>query len=176
MQYLNKSKFIGMYLIASILLVTVINSCSKKIEQPKEKILVKIGDKSISVDEYIWRAEYTVRPPYCRGDHNLDKKTVLNSLIAEKLMSIEATDSNSIVITDRIQRYLRGRKEQAMRLWLYDKEAREKVQLDSAKIWNTVRVAGRKYKISYFSMPDSILNPLIIRSHNILFRLIPADS
>jgi hypothetical protein len=139
-----------------IILMLFIQSCTQKNEEPEEKILVKIGKETISVDEFIRRAEYTVRPPYCRGNQNLDKKVIINSLIAEKLMSIEATDTNSFITNERIQGYLRGRKEQAMRLWLYEKEAREKVQLDSAKIWNTVRVAGRRYKISYFSIPDSI--------------------
>ena len=139
-----------------IILMLFIQSCTQKNEEPEEKILVKIGKGTISVDEFIRRAEYTVRPPYCRGNQNLDKKVIINSLIAEKLMSIEATDTNSFITNERIQGYLRGRKEQAMRLWLYEKEAREKVQLDSAKIWNTVRVAGRRYKISYFSIPDSI--------------------
>jgi hypothetical protein len=40
--------------------------------EPKENIPAKIGDKTISVNEFIRRAEYTIRPPYCRGNHNLD--------------------------------------------------------------------------------------------------------
>jgi hypothetical protein len=125
--------------------------------EPKEKILVKIGDKTISVNEFIRRAEYTIRPPYCSGNHNLDKKIVINSLIAEKLMAIEANDNNSFIMNDRIQAYLRGRKEQAMRQWLYEKEAKDKVILDSTQILKTVKVAGRKYKVSYFNVPDSAL-------------------
>jgi len=139
-----------------IIILFMFISCSKKeIEQPQEKILATIGDKSISVSEFIRRAEYTVRPPYCRGSHNLDKKIVINSLIVEKLMSIEAGDTNSFINNTRIQTYLRGRKEQYMRQWLYEKEAQAKVVLDSAKVLNTVRVAGRKYKISFFNVPDS---------------------
>jgi len=137
-------------------LLLLISCSTEEIIEPEEEILVKIADKSISVSEFIRRAEYTVRPPYCRGDHNLDKKIVLNSLIAEKLMAIEAGDTNSFIMNERIQMYLRGRKEQAMRQWLYEKEAMEKVELDSAQILNTVRVAGRRYKVSYFNVPDSL--------------------
>ncbi len=141
-----------LYIFSLLLLI----SCGKEeIIEPKETILVKIGDKSISVNEFIRRAEYTIRPPYCRGDHNLDKKIVLNSLIAEKLMAIEAGDTNTFILDKKIETYLRGRKEQAMRQWLYEKEAMEKVVLDSAQVLNTVRVAGRKYKVSYFNVPDS---------------------
>ena len=139
-----------------IILLFILVSCSRKEQvEPKEKILVKIGDKSISVNEFIRRAEYTVRPPYCRGSHNLDKKIVINSLIAEKMMAIEAGDTNQFIMNDKIQAYLRGRKEQAMRQWLYEKEAHEKVVLDTAQIVKTVKVAGRKYKIAYFNFPES---------------------
>lgn len=76
MKYINTStyKINIRFIISGILTIMLLVSCSKKVDQPKEKILVKIGDKSISVNEFIRRAEYTVRPPYCRGDHNLDKK------------------------------------------------------------------------------------------------------
>jgi len=146
------------YATLGIILILFLVSCGKKEqEQPKEKILAKIGDKTISVNEFIRRAEYTVRPPYCRGNHNLDKKIIINSLIAEKLMAIEAGDTNEFIMNDKIQAYLRGRKEQVMRQWLYEKEGLEKVVLDTAKILKTVKVAGRKYKIAYFNMPDSSL-------------------
>jgi len=146
------------YLVLPVLIGFVILSCGKKeTPQPFEKILVKIGDKSISVNEFIRRAEYTMRPPYCRGNHNLDKKIVINSLVAEKLMAIEAGDSNAFIMNDNIQAYLRGRKEQIMRQWLYEKVGLEKVMLDTAQLKKTVKVAGRKYKIAYFNVPDSNL-------------------
>jgi hypothetical protein len=143
---------------SSLLIANLLISCGKqKIIEPKEKILVKIGDKSISVDEFIRRAEYTVRPPYCRGNYNLDKKIVLNSLIAEKLMAMEAGDSNPYVMSKNIQAYLRGRREQTMRQWLYEEEALKKAVIDTAQARKTFKVAGRKYKISYFNIPDSAL-------------------
>ncbi len=133
-------------------------SCgSPKLEEPEESILAEIGDVTISVSEFIRRSEYTIRPPYCKGSNNLDKKIVINSLIAEKMFALEATDTNKIVSTERVQLYLRGLKEQAMRQWLYSKVADEKVELDSAAIIKTVKVAGRKYKLSYFTLPDSNL-------------------
>ncbi len=156
----NGSRFLIMTYMQNIklliLAIIILVSCTKEeIKEPNESILVKIGDKSISVSEFIRRAEYTIRPPYCRGSHNLDKKIVLNSLIAEKLMAIEATDTNSFIMHDNVKAYLRGRKEQSMRQWLYEKEGREKVVLDTLKIMKTVKAAGRKYKVSYFSIQDS---------------------
>ncbi len=156
-------KFKILYVLLIIVLV-FLSSCSKnkELEQPKETILVEIGDVTISLNEFLRRAEYTVRPPYCRSNGNLDKKIILNSLIAEKLFSMEATDSSKILKAENTKLYLQGLKEQAMRQWLYSKEADEKVVLDSAKILNTVKVAGRKYKVSYFSLPDSNLTQEVV--------------
>jgi len=148
-----RQKIIFLFIVLLIIL-----TCGKKeIEQPIEKILVKVGNKSISINEFIRRAEYTVRPPYCRGNHNLDKKIVINSLIAEKLMALEAGDTNQFIMNDKIQAYLRGRREQAMRQWLFQKEAQEKVVLDSTRLLKMLKVAGRKYKLAYFNLPDSSL-------------------
>jgi hypothetical protein len=134
-------------------------SCTQRqdLVEPKERILAQIGDKTISADEFIRRAEYTVRPPYCRGNHNLDKKIVLNSLIAEKLFAIEAGDTNRFINTEPVRLMLRGRKEQNMRQWLYEQEARNKAVIDTAQAKTTFKFAGRRYNISYFNVADSAL-------------------
>ena len=76
-------------LVATLILFT---SCS----QPKSKnklktpgnILALVGNKAITVNDFIKRCEYVTRPPYCRGDNYIHKKIALNSLIAEKLFAI----------------------------------------------------------------------------------------
>ncbi len=37
-------------------------------EIPQKKILAKIGNRSISVNEYIERVEYTIRSAYCKSE------------------------------------------------------------------------------------------------------------
>ncbi len=141
-----------------ILLLFVV--CSKKVEiekkyNNKEKILVKIDDKRvITVKDFIRRAEYTIRPVYCRNNYNIDKKIILNSLIAEKLFSIEAGDSSEVLKNERFQLYFRGRKEQAMRLLLYNDVAFNKVKIDSPFIDKHVNFSRRKYELSYMSLPS----------------------
>jgi len=59
-------------------------TCSKEdkdtprssIEIPEDNIIAKVGDRIITVDEFIKRAEYTVRPAYCRGDNIIHKKII----------------------------------------------------------------------------------------------------
>ena len=134
-----------LYIIVLLAGLSLMISCgTPEQEEPEESILVEVGDVTISVSEFIRRAEYTIRPPYCKGSNNLDKKIVINSLIAEKMFALEATDTNFVVSSERVQLYLQGLKEQAMRQWLYAKAADEKVELDSTEVLKIVKVAGRK--------------------------------
>jgi len=53
-------------------------------------ILAVVGDRIITSQDFIRRAEYSIRPLYCRQSNYIHKKIILNSLIAEKLFAIEA--------------------------------------------------------------------------------------
>lgn len=127
--------------------------CSKQPPPATETILAKVGSKTISVNEFIRRSEYTIRPAWCSEDNYVHRKIVLNSLIAEKLLALEAGVENELAQNGEFQLYLTGRKEQAMRQWLYQQVAVEQVQLDSAEINQEYRLAGRKFRVSYFTVP-----------------------
>jgi hypothetical protein len=168
--YMIKQKLLLRLDILIIIPLILLATCNKnRPNNMPEKILVRIGDKSISKDEFIRRAEYTVRPSHCNGSDNLNKKIVLNSLIAEKLMAIEAGDANPFITSDKITAYLQGIKEQAMRQWQYENVALSKVVLDSAQLAKIVQVAGRVYNIEYLTLSDctKIYNCVrAIESHN----------
>lgn len=141
-------------LSASILLL----SCSgKKPVTAKEELVARIGDRTITRNEFIERAEYTIRPAYCSGDNYIHKKIILNSLVAEKLLAIEAGRKNELTANKHFQRYIEGRQEQAMRQWLYNEVASKKAIVDTTQIKKLYRIAGRKYDISFVAMDDSRL-------------------
>ncbi len=119
-----------------------------------DTVLAKIGDKTIYVDEFIRRAEYTIRPTYCKGDGGLEKKIVLNSLLAEKMLALEAGKDNQLEKSEVFQRMLQGRKEQLMREVLFYAEGTAKVKLDTSAMKKEFKVAGRTYRIEYFNVPD----------------------
>jgi len=121
-------------------------------DKSDEALIARIGDKSISVNEFIRRAEYTIRPAYCRSDNYIHRKIVLNSLVAEKLLAIEAGDQNELMQNREVQMYLQGRKEQSMRQWMYNEEMHRKVDIDSGEVKSVFKIAGRTYKISYFNV------------------------
>lgn len=140
-------------IFAVLLAILFVAGCKQEApDQPTEKILVRIDDKTISVNEFIRRAEYTIRPKYCSQDNYIHRKIVLNSLIAEKLYALEAGNDNELTRNEEFKLYLQGRKEQAMRQWLYHEEATEKVALDSAEVQTAFKMAGREYDISYFTL------------------------
>ena len=118
------------------------------------RVLVRIGSKTILVDEFIRRAEYTVRPSYCRGNSGYDKKIVLNSLLTEKMLVFEADKDNELMKSESFQRIMQGLKEQLMRNVIYYAEGTSKVHVDSAIIRREYEVAGRTYNIEYFTIPN----------------------
>jgi hypothetical protein len=147
-KWLNK-KYVPIVFILFILVF----SCQKvEDEQPFEKILVRIGEKTISENEFLRRAEYTIRPKYCADNNYIHKKIVLNSLVAEKMMALEAGENNKLTQNEDFQLYLKGRKEQAMRQFLYYSDAYKKVELDSSELKKVYKVAGRTYDVSYFTV------------------------
>ena len=74
------------------------------------QIIARVGDKVITAQDFIERAEYTPRPLYCRGNSSTDKRIILNSLIGEKLFSMEMKKDVPI----EIDKYLTGRRNQIL--------------------------------------------------------------
>jgi len=146
---------------ASIWMIIVLScmftfSCGRRnTESTQENIIAKIGVKSISANEFIRRAEFTIRPKYCSMNNYIHQKIVLNSLIAEKLLALEAGESNELTQNEQFVDYIKGRQEQAMRQWQYYDIAYNKVELDTAEIKKTFLLAERKYKIAYCNLEDA---------------------
>ncbi len=125
-------------------------------KEPKEKILVNIaGLSTISVNEFLRRAEYVPRPDYCRSNTYLHKKIILNSLIAEKILALEAGKDSPLLSKIEFQHFIKGHKEQAMRRYMHHIEATDKVILETTEIKNAYKFAGREYHIVYFTLDDS---------------------
>jgi len=116
--------------------------------------LAQIGEQIITVEDFIERAEYTPRPLYCKGNSNIDKRIILNTLIGEKLFSMEMKKD----IPATIDKYLIGRKNQKMREILFSYVTAESVtQKDKFSHW--YNLASLEYDISYLS----ILDPHLIK-------------
>ena len=118
------------------------------------RVIARIDGKSILIDEFIRRSVYTVRPSYCRGNGGFEKKIVLNSLLAEKMLALEAGRDNELTRNSSFQRMMQGRKEQLMREVLYYAEGTARVRLDSSELRRENEIAGRTYHCEYFDVPN----------------------
>jgi hypothetical protein len=146
-------KLITLNIISLLLFLT----CEKnEIKKCSETILANIDNRvTISLNEFIRRAEYTIRPPYCKHNTYIHKKIILNSLIAEKLLALEAGKQNPILNNEEFQAYLKGRRDQVMRQWMHNVEATQEVKLDSADIKQFYKFVGREYEIKFYSLANA---------------------
>ncbi len=133
------------YMITTIFLIGL--SCAKK--DSEEKIIARIGDKTISVQELMSRAEFTVRPRIFNS-----KISVLNNLIAEKLIALDAGKNDKLSQSEQFQAYIKGIQEQYMREQLYYQEAYNKVEIDTTEIKENYKLAGREYDLAFYFITD----------------------
>lgn len=155
MKFYRKNKItLYLFLAAILFLFACEQQKMSRQEDFDEVILAKVGDRTISVSEFIKRAEYTPRPQYCRMNYPIHKKIILNSLIAEKLLAIEAgLDKAKIVQNDYIQDYLDGIKEQAMRQILQYNEGFKKVEkIDTVAANKIAYHMSKEYDINYVTI------------------------
>ena len=122
-------------------------------------ILATIGDRVITVSDFIKRAEYNVRPSYCSGNSLNEKKIILNSLIAEKLFALKF---NSNLKKSHYQ-LIDARKEQKMREVLFNRDIYNNIKLDSFELSNAYGNSIKEFDISYISLPQK--EPLLELFH-----------
>lgn len=161
----------------STFLFILLFSCTKQdLEYPKipeAVILARIGPEVITIQDFIRRSEYTIRPKYCRQDNYIHKKVILNSLIGEKLTSIEQEKQNIEISAENLDTYFKGRREQAMRQMFYAKEFHSKVAVPEKEVKKAFKVAGRKVKVQFLNLPDK---DLVNKIKNLDSKEVPLDS
>ena len=81
-------------------IICYVASCTRQETISDNNVLAKVGTRIITVQDFIRRAEYAIRPLYCGQSNYIHKKIILNSLIAEKLFSFEA-EKTKIDLLDR---------------------------------------------------------------------------
>ena len=143
-------------LSCAILIFFISLNCSDKNNIPlSADVLARVGDRVITAQDFIRRAEYTIRPDYCRQSNYIHKKIVLNSLIAEKLTAIEMSEKKDELIQSQyFHNYLTGRKEQSMRQIYYNDNFFSKTVVPDSTIEKLLPISGRSIKVNYINLPD----------------------
>ena len=137
-----------------LVLALFITGCTKSGAAPEHVILAKVGPRIITIDDFIRRAEYSIRPDYCRQSNYIHKKIVLNSLIAEKLTALDVENSLNIQNKIQFQAYLTGRKEQAMRQRYYADLFHYKTDVADEDINLAFSLAGRRIQANFMHLPN----------------------
>tara|TARA_B100001996_G_scaffold342055_1_gene296463 strand:+ start:73 stop:1536 length:1464 start_codon:yes stop_codon:yes gene_type:complete len=139
-----------------ILIFFISLNCSDKHNLPlSADVLARVGDRVITVQDFIRRAEYTIRPVYCRQSNYVHKKIVLNSLIAEKLTAIEMSEKKDDLLQSQyFHNYLTGRKEQSMRQVYYNDNFFSKTVAPDSTIEKLLPISGRSIEVNYINLPD----------------------
>ncbi len=144
-----------MYRFLHLIIIFGLFSCSSRVPENDLDILAKVGDRIITKQDFIRRAEYSIRPLYCRQANYINKKIILNSLIAEKLFALEAEKTKVDLLDNSLfQSFVLGRSEQAMRQLHYYDEYYKQVELDSTAVLNAYKLAGRTVDITFINLPD----------------------
>ena len=130
--------------------------CAKQKKTPA-KVLARVGEKFVTLNEFTLRTNLTPRPPYCRNNQLKDKKIALNSFIAEKILAYYGEQDPNISQYKKLNNFLQGIKEQTMRFELYRKHALEKIQLREEDIAPYTGNFRRNYEVELLSIPlDSL--------------------
>jgi len=139
-----------------ILIFFISLNCSDKHNLPlSSDVLARVGGRVITVQDFIRRAEYTIRPVYCRQSNYVHKKIVLNSLIAEKLTAIEMSEKKDDLLQSQyFHNYLTGRKEQSMRQVYYNDNFFSKTVAPDSTIEKLLPISGRSIEVNYINLPD----------------------
>ena len=142
--------------LSCITFAIIVSSCSSSDEQiNEEQTLAYVGNRTITIQDFIRRAEYSMRPAYCRHSNYVHKKIVLNSLSAEKMTALEMDKkSDDILESTNFRKFLMGRREQAMRQVFYNDSFYDSVSLSEDDIMERYALAGRTIQIEYLSLPD----------------------
>jgi hypothetical protein len=124
------------------------------VNETDRSVLARIGDISITGEEFLTRSSYTIRPEWCRNDNYIHKKIALNSLVAEKLLAIEAGNNTLIDNDPGIQAYLKGRKEQELRQLYYQRVAVDQVNLNDQLFKTALENSERTYQVDLIPIGD----------------------
>ena len=148
--------------------------CSVQTPVPEELILARVGSSILTVQDFIRRSEYTIRPVYCRQENYIHKKIVLNSLIAEKLTALEFDKEAQVIQKDKNRRgFLLGRREQAMRQIFFAEEFHSKTSVVDDEIRPAYELAGRTVNIEFLTLPDL---EMATRIRDLVLGGVPLDS
>jgi len=137
-------------LLGFLVALAALSGCARKDQD--QVILARVGDRDITVREFKHRSEFTIRPKYPSKRGVELNRILLDNLIAEKILALEAGDTCALLRNKMFNAYIRGVQEQSMREELFFRQAYDKVRIDTHEVKSLYRFAGREYRVAYYSI------------------------
>lgn len=142
-------------IFALFVVITTLFSENLVFAQSKDSILVDMGNKVITVDEFITRFEFTPWPRRnIRSIDNELKLEFLKTLMAEKLLSLYGNEIKIDTSFDLNQAY-KNLEKMIVRDALYRKEVMGKVKIDQNELNNAIAKSLTTLYVRYIFDPDS---------------------
>jgi parvulin-like peptidyl-prolyl isomerase len=151
------------FLLIIIILFTI---GQKSFSQNEDDIIVKIGDKSISVEEFKYRYEFTPQVNRKYTDKGKAKEELLYTLIAENLFAAEAEKQGYDTLETMKMNYIPLEK-MYVRDALYKQMVSDKVELNITKFNEGLKRANYKLFVDYIYSEDK---PNIDDAYNLIKR------
>ncbi len=148
----SKSSMMKKIIIPFLLISALLENA---FSQPKDSILVDLGIKKITVEEFVTRFEFTPWPR--RNIKYIDdelKFEFLKTLIAEKLLSIYG-DEIKIDTNYELNQAYKNLEKMIVRDALYRKEIKDKIEIDGQELNNAIAKSLITIYARYIFDPDS---------------------
>ncbi len=129
--------------------ILLMASCSQNVQD--DAILARVGDRVITVNDFVQRAEFS--PERLTGGAEFSKKELLDALIDEKLLAIEA-EKQRLDKTPQIRQLAQFVEDLAVMRALFHKEVQRRVRLDPAQVQQAIAYSRQERKISHLSFRD----------------------
>ena len=138
-------------------LLLLITNCTH--DKQKVEILAYVGDRVVTVDEFIQRAEFS--PERLALEKQLNKRQLLEILIDEKLLAIEA-ENQQLEQTPKVKHLSQFIEDLAILRLLFKKEVQSNVKLDPAQVEHAIAYSQQERVISFCSFKEE---PAALKYH-----------
>lgn len=138
-------RFFLMTVLASI--IFIFPYCNKS-EESDSELLARVGNRSITVEEFVKRVEFSTLPKGMSVENFQGRRDVLDLLVGEKLYAIEA-EKKAVQKDPVLRKKVRVIESAAIGRELYRDEVRKKVRVDEEEVREAYQRMKTKHIVRY---------------------------
>ncbi len=135
--------------LATLLLIVLTAGCSRDREKPA--VLAQVGDRLITMEDFVQRAEFS--PERFIDGKEAGKQELLEALIAEKLLAIEA-EHRRLDQSPQMRQLTQFIEDLAVMRALFKNKVQSRIHLDPAQVQQAMAFSRQERKISWLSFRD----------------------